>query len=61
MNSFLPVLPNPNLFQSGYKEYMCNRVTSSDVMNFSDGFSVSPHARALPGPQNTPLKFLCQT
>jgi hypothetical protein len=39
----------------------CNRVTSSDGMNLSDVFLVSPHVRALPGSQNTPLRFLCQT
>jgi len=39
----------------------CNRVTSSDVINFFDVFSVSPSVRALPGSKNTPLRFLCQT
>jgi len=35
--------------------------TSSDVMNLSDVFSVSPHVRALLGSKNTSLRFLCQT
>ena len=39
----------------------CNRVTSSDIMDLSDIFSVSPCVRGLPAPQNTSLKFLCQT
>jgi hypothetical protein len=41
--------------------YKDNRVTSSDGMNLSDVFSVSARVRALPGSQNTPLRFLCQT
>src|SRR4030042_2365483 len=44
------------------RKLQCNgRVTFSDVINFSDVFSVSPRVRALPGSKNTPLKFLCQT
>ena len=38
-----------------------NRVTFSDVMNFSDVFPESPPVRALPRSQNTLLRFLCQT
>jgi len=34
---------------------------TSDAVNLSDVFSVSPLIRALPGLKNTPLKFLCQT
>ena len=37
-----------------------DKVTSSDAMNLSDVFSVSPRVRALPNSQNTPPKFLCQ-
>jgi AraC family transcriptional regulator of adaptative response/methylated-DNA-[protein]-cysteine methyltransferase len=58
--------------EAGLREYVnallkyidvqqCNKVTSSDVINFFYVFSVSPRDRALPGSENAPLKFLCQT
>ena len=37
-----------------------DKVTSSDGMNLADVFSMSPRVRALPGSQNTSLRFLCQ-
>ena len=43
------------------KARMQQGVISSDVINFFDVFSASPRVRALPGSENTSLRFLRQT